>query len=89
MTELQLVDIDNMSIKVLGPSPLLTAAVPQGKFVQLSWASYGTQEIAGFSIYRREGASALVADTCYDGIPAFGRICQGWICLRLQHPHLY
>jgi len=67
--ELQLVDIDNMSIKVLGPSPLLTAAVPQGKFVQLSWASYGTADIAGFSIYRREGASALVADTCYDGIP--------------------
>jgi gliding motility-associated-like protein len=67
--ELQLVDIDNMSIKVLGPSPLLTAAVPQGKFVQLSWASYGTQDIAGFSIYRREGTSSLVADTCYDGIP--------------------
>jgi len=67
--ELQLVDIDNMSIKVLGPSPLLTAAVPQGKFVQLSWASYGTQEIAGFSIYRREGGSSFSADSCYDGIP--------------------
>ncbi|MFZ2286877.1 MAG: gliding motility-associated C-terminal domain-containing protein [Bacteroidales bacterium] len=67
--ELQLVDIDNMSIKVLAPSPVLTAAAPQGKFVLLSWASYGTQEIAGFSIYRREGNSSLVADTCYDGIP--------------------
>ena len=67
--ELQLVDIDNMSIKVLGPSPILTSVVPQGKFVQLGWASYGTQEIAGFSIYRREGTSSLVADTCYDGIP--------------------
>ena len=54
--ELQLVDIDNMSIKVLGPSPVLTAAVPQGNFVQLSWDSYGTQDIAGFSIYRREGS---------------------------------
>jgi len=67
--ELQLVDIDNMSIKVLGPSPILTSVVPQGKFIQLAWASYGTQEIAGFSIYRREGTSSLVADTCYDGIP--------------------
>lgn len=67
--ELQLVDIDNMSIKVLGPSPLLTTIIPQGKFVVLSWASYGTDEIAGFSIYRREGTSSLVADTCYDGIP--------------------
>jgi len=68
--ELQLVDIDNMSIKVLGPSPLLLTAVPQGKFVQLEWVDYGTEAIAGFSIYRREGASSLAADTCYDGIPS-------------------
>ena len=67
--ELQLVDIDNMSIKVLGPSPVLLSAVPVGKFVQLTWAGYNTDQIAGFSIYRREGASTLSADTCYDGIP--------------------
>jgi gliding motility-associated-like protein len=67
--ELQLVDIDNMSIKVLGPPPVLTDIMPQGNFVQLIWENYGTPEIAGFSIYRREGASSLVADTCYDGIP--------------------
>ncbi|MDX9773332.1 MAG: gliding motility-associated C-terminal domain-containing protein [Bacteroidales bacterium] len=67
--DLQLVDIDNMSIKVLGPSPQLITAVPQGKYVQLEWVDYGTDAIAGFSIYRREGASSLAADTCYDGIP--------------------
>jgi gliding motility-associated-like protein len=67
--ELQLVDIDNMSIKVLGPSPVLLSAVPQGKVVNLSWAGYVSDKIAGFSIYRREGASTLAADTCYDGIP--------------------
>ena len=67
--ELQLVDIDNMTIKVLGPSPVLLSAVPVGKFIQLSWAGYNTDQIAGFSIYRREGASNLSADTCYDGIP--------------------
>src|SRR5690606_16566284 len=67
--ELQLVDIDNMSIKVLGPSPVLLTAVPQGKVVQLSWAGYVTDQVAGFSIYRREGASTLPADPCYDGIP--------------------
>ena len=68
--ELQLVDIDNMNIKVLGPPPVLTDAVPQGNFVQLKWNDYGTTEIAGFNIYRREGASSLVIDTCYDGIPS-------------------
>jgi gliding motility-associated-like protein len=67
--ELQLVDIDNMSIKVLGPSPVLLTAVPFGKFVQLTWAGYVTDKVAGFSIYRREGASTFVADTCFDGIP--------------------
>lgn len=68
--ELQLVDIDNMSIKVLGPSPVLASADPQGNFIRLTWASYVTDEIAGFSIYRREDASSLVIDSCYDGIPA-------------------
>jgi len=68
--DLQLVDIDNMTIKVLGPSPVLTAAVPQGKFVQLTWDDYGTDVIKGFNIYRRDGASTLVADSCYDGIPS-------------------
>jgi gliding motility-associated-like protein len=68
-SDLQLVDIDNMSIKVLGPPPALNSAVSQGNFVHLSWNSYGTPDIAGFNIYRHEGASSLVADTCYDGIP--------------------
>jgi gliding motility-associated-like protein len=67
--DLQLVDIDNMSIKVLGPPPVLNSAVPQGNFVQLSWNSYGTPDISGFNIYRHVGASSFVADTCYDGIP--------------------
>ncbi|MGE5349316.1 MAG: gliding motility-associated C-terminal domain-containing protein [Actinomycetota bacterium] len=78
--ELQLVDIDNMSIKVLGPSPVLLSAVPMGKFVQLNWAAYVTGQIAGFSIYRREGASTLAADTCYDGIPpASGFVKVGYV----------
>jgi gliding motility-associated-like protein len=67
--ELQLVDIDNMTIKVLGPSPVLLSAAPVGEFVQLRWADYNTDQIAGFSIYRREGASNLSADTCFDGFP--------------------
>jgi gliding motility-associated-like protein len=69
-SELQLVDIDNMNIKVLGPPPVLNNAVPQGNFVRLNWEDYGTTDIAGFSIYRHEGASTLVPDSCYDGIPS-------------------
>lgn len=68
-TELRLSDIDIMNIKVLGPSPKLLNAVPQGKFIKLSWSNYGTNVISGFSIYRREGASTFQTDSCTSGIP--------------------
>jgi|WetSurMetagenome_2_1015567.scaffolds.fasta_scaffold00096_35 gliding motility-associated-like protein len=68
--EVQLVDIDNMSIKVLGPSPKLLTAIPQGNFIKLTWKDYGTNAITGFSIYRRENSNSFAADSCTDGIPA-------------------
>ncbi|MCX6333301.1 MAG: gliding motility-associated C-terminal domain-containing protein [Bacteroidia bacterium] len=68
--ELKLSDIDNMTIKVLGPSPKLQNAVARGKFIELSWSDYGTNEIAGFSIYRREDVSTFTPDPCTPGIPS-------------------
>jgi gliding motility-associated-like protein len=68
--ELMLSDIDNMTIKVLGPPPLLLNAVPEGKTIRLTWSGYGTTAIAGFNIYRREGASTFTPDSCTAGIPA-------------------
>ncbi len=50
--ELPLFDIDNMKIKVLGPSPTVFTASPEGKFIRLTWQNYGTSVIAGFNIYR-------------------------------------
>jgi gliding motility-associated-like protein len=69
-SDIKLSDIDNMTIKVLGPSPVLLNAVPQGKFITLGWSDYGTAEIAGFAIYRREGTSTFSQDSCLSGIPA-------------------
>lgn len=69
--DLMLSDIDNMSIKVLGPPPLLKNAVPEGNFIRLSWETYGTDAIAGFAIYRREGASTFIPDSCTNGIPSW------------------
>ncbi|MFZ0280039.1 MAG: gliding motility-associated C-terminal domain-containing protein [Bacteroidales bacterium] len=68
--ELKLSDIDNMQIKVVGPAPVLNTAAPEGKFVRLTWNNYGTGVISGFSIYRREGVSGFVPDSCTAGIPA-------------------
>ncbi|HNX65415.1 MAG TPA: gliding motility-associated C-terminal domain-containing protein [Bacteroidales bacterium] len=67
--EVGLVDIDNMSIKVLGPSPKLLTAMPQGNFVRLTWKDYGTTEITGFNIYRKENTNSFAPDSCTDGIP--------------------
>lgn len=68
--EIQLSDIDNMNIRVLGPSPTLLSAIPEGKLIRLSWAPYGTDYIAGFSIYRREGVAPFRVDSCTSGVPA-------------------
>ncbi len=69
-SDVRLSDIDNINIKILGPSPKLLNAVPAGKVINLGWADYGTGAIAGFSIYRREGASNFIPDSCTSGIPA-------------------
>jgi gliding motility-associated-like protein len=68
--EKKLSDIDNFNIKVLGPPPVLTGASPEGKFMRLVWNNYGTTAISGFSIYRKEGASSFVPDSCTSGIPS-------------------
>jgi gliding motility-associated-like protein len=68
--DVRLSDIDNITIKALGPSPGLLNAVPVGKQITLSWSGYGTSAIAGFAIYRREGATSFVPDSCTAGIPA-------------------
>ena len=69
-SDIKLSDIDNMTIKVLGPSPVLLSAVPQGKFITLGWSDYGTTDIAGFAIYRREGPSTFSPDSCTSWLPA-------------------
>jgi len=68
--ELMLSDIDNITIKILGPPPELTNAVPEGKFIRLTWMPYGTAAIAGFNIYRREGPTEFTPDSCTAGVPA-------------------
>jgi gliding motility-associated-like protein len=68
--DVKLSDIDNMNIKVLGPPPVITNAVPEGKLIRLTWSDYGTGFISGFSIYRRDGASTFKPDSCTAGIPS-------------------
>jgi len=68
--DVRLAAISNINIRVLGPAPHLTNAVPLGKTIGLSWSAYKSNVIAGFSIYRREGPSTFKPDSCTAGIPS-------------------
>lgn len=70
-SDLRLFDIDNMKIRILGPPPVLDNAVPEGKFIRLTWQDYGSSVISGFSIYRRIGASGYTPDSCTAGVPSY------------------
>ncbi|MEE4215597.1 MAG: gliding motility-associated C-terminal domain-containing protein [Bacteroidales bacterium] len=67
--DLQLFDLDNFSIKVLGPAPTLTSASPTGKYIRLNWELYVSDYIEGYNIYRRVGATDFQPDSCTNGIP--------------------
>ena len=69
-SDLRLFDIKHFKIKVLGPSPHVLSAYPEGKFIRISWQNYGTPDISGFSIYRKEGPSTFKSDSCTSSIPA-------------------
>jgi gliding motility-associated-like protein len=78
--DLKLFDIKHFKIKVLGPPPLITSAAPEGKFIRINWKNYGSTDIAGFSIYRREGATSFKPDSCTASIPAsIGFVKVGYI----------
>ena len=68
-SDIRLADLDNMKIKVLGPSPQILNAIPEGKQIKITWDNYRTNVIAGFAIYRREGATTYVPDSCTSGVP--------------------
>jgi len=68
--DVKLSAISNINIRVLGPAPHIISALPEGKSVRLTWSGYVTNLIAGFSIYRRDGASTFKPDSCTAGIPS-------------------
>lgn len=67
--DLKLVDINNFSVKVLGPSPQLVSATPSNQSVRLRWKRYSSELIQGYAIYRKLGPTTFVPDSCTDGVP--------------------
>ncbi len=69
--DIDLVDIDNFYITVLAPPPVNLTASPTSSEIRLSWQSSGCGAITGYAIYRREGQSGFIPDSCENGVPAY------------------
>lgn len=67
---LKLVDIDNFTIKVLGPSPRNLQTRASANSIEVSWDSCECQNVVGYEIYRRNGSVNYQPDSCYGGVPA-------------------
>ncbi len=77
--ELSLIDIDNVSIKVLGPPPSAPTVRPSAVSTNISWDKYICENILGYNIYRKTGSSGYEYDSCSPGLPStsgFERIGQ-------------
>ncbi len=72
-SEINLVDIDNFNIKVLGPPPSPPELVPSSLSVNLFWDKYQCPQISGYKIYRSTESIEYIYDACTPGLsPATG-----------------
>jgi len=67
--ETPLVDLRNMNIRVLGPSPDMPSLIPASNAVTVTWPADTCLPVVGYKIYRRIGPAGYVPDTCTTGLP--------------------
>ncbi len=69
-SEFVLVAIDNMQINVLGPAPENPQLLPGSASIRVSWDKSRCDNVVGYNIYRKEGPSSYIIDSCTYGLPA-------------------
>ena len=69
LSGLSLVDIKNVDITVVSPSPKNLAPQPANKSILLTWDPCICPQADGYRLYRREGPSDFVPDNCETGVP--------------------
>ena len=67
---LQLVDISNFHIKVMGPAPENPRTTATANSILLEWDESICPNVISYEIYRRQGRLGYVPDTCTNGIPS-------------------
>jgi len=68
--EVPLVDIRNMNVVVMGPSPDMPTLIAGSSTVTVTWPADTCLPVTGYQIFRRIGPAAYVPDTCTGGVPA-------------------
>jgi len=68
--ETKLVDLTNINIKVLGTPPPTPELIPASNSVTLIWERDSCEAVSGYEVYRRNGPSGYVADSCQGGLPS-------------------
>lgn len=68
--ETPLVDIRNMNIKVLGPSPDMPILIPGSNSITVTWPADTCLPVTGYQIYRNDGPAAYEPDSCTGGVPS-------------------
>lgn len=68
--ETPLVDLRNMNIKVLGPSPDMPELIAGSNSITVTWPADTCLPVTGYQVYRRAGPAAYVPDTCTGGVPS-------------------
>lgn len=68
---LNLVDIKNALIKVIGPAPKNINLEPTNNSIKITWNPNICPEAAGYYIYRREGFYGFIPDSCQTGVPSY------------------
>jgi len=67
--ETPLVDLRNMNIRVLGPSPDMPTLIPASNAVTVTWPADTCLPVTGYRIYRKIGPAGYVPDSCTTGLP--------------------
>jgi gliding motility-associated-like protein len=70
-SDIELIDIDNFTIKVLAPSPENLVSTANSLDIDLNWDQSNCGPVAGYYVYRREGSFDFDPDSCENGVPAY------------------
>jgi gliding motility-associated-like protein len=66
-----LVTIQSMKIRVVGPAPENLVATPAGNTITLQWDNYSCTNASGYLLFRKTDSTGFVPGYCQTGVPGY------------------